>query len=213
MDERLGRDHAVEQLAARVACAGNDSTVGFGRFVIERERRHSGKDGVETRAPYLRMGGLPIDAAFEFDAGDDRHQHGIVERGHFLRHRRIAVAQMNGDIGVEQERHDSETPPLRQFLIVPPLDAGRRGQGAQALDHRGDGRGGRIDRHHVAGADDDEFDVFTEGNVLRQANGFAVAASEGSSSSDRHLDSQVYTRIYYLASAFARDISKRKPRT
>lgn len=92
MDECLGRDHAVEQLAARSARAGHDGAVGVGGLVIERERRHGGQDGIETRAPDRSMGGIAIDAAFEFDAGDDRHQHGIVERGHLGRGRRIAIA-------------------------------------------------------------------------------------------------------------------------
>lgn len=127
MDERLGRDHAVEQLAARIASACHEGAVGVGGLIVECERRHGGEDSVEARAPDRSMGRLAIDAAFEFDAGDDRHQHGIIERGHLGRDRRIAIAQMDGDIGIEQVGHDLEAPPLRQFLIVAPLDAGRRG--------------------------------------------------------------------------------------
>src|SRR5471032_3260448 len=44
MNERLGGDHAVEQLAARVSCACHDRAVGFGSRIVEREGGHCGKD-------------------------------------------------------------------------------------------------------------------------------------------------------------------------
>ena len=46
-----------------------------------------------------------MDAAFQFDARDDRHQHGASQGQDFIRDDGLAVTKMDSDVGVEQEGH------------------------------------------------------------------------------------------------------------
>ena len=61
--------------------------------------------GVEPRPANGHVGRLPIDAALQLHACDNRHEHSALECSHLLGDRRVAIAQMDRDIGVEQERH------------------------------------------------------------------------------------------------------------
>lgn len=125
MNECLGGDHAIEQLTARVARARNDGSVNFSRRVIEGKRRYGRQYCIEARAPNGGLIQLAINTAFEFNTRNDGHQNGIVEFSNPVRDLRIAVAQMDGDIGIDQECHRLKIPPLRQFLGVPLFDAAR----------------------------------------------------------------------------------------
>src|SRR3990170_7366309 len=56
------------------------------------------------------MGRLPIDAALQLHACDNRHEDSALECGYLLHGRGVAIAQMDRDIGVEQERHRQRAP-------------------------------------------------------------------------------------------------------
>lgn len=101
MNDRLCRNHAVEQLSARVTSARNDLTISIGRQVIECQGWYRGENGVKASATDAGMSGFAINATFELDPRNDRHQHGAAECGDLVRNRRIAISKMNGYIGVE----------------------------------------------------------------------------------------------------------------
>src|SRR5579883_1816578 len=63
MDERLGGDHPVEQLASRVACARHDGAIGVGGLNVEDERGYRRENDVETGSPDRRQIWIAPDAA------------------------------------------------------------------------------------------------------------------------------------------------------
>ena len=66
---------------------------------------NSAQHGVEPRPANRRVRRLPIDAALQLHACDNRHEYSALECGYLLRDHGVAIAQMDRDIGVEQERH------------------------------------------------------------------------------------------------------------
>jgi len=61
--------------------------------------------------------------------------------------------------------------PAREGVVVAPFNFWRRGQGAEPVDHLSNRPLGRSDRHHIAGADDDELHIIAKGDVLREQDG------------------------------------------
>jgi hypothetical protein len=125
------------------------------------------------------MCGLAIDTTLEFDPGDDRHQHSPLKGSDFPCNGGVAVTQVDRYAGVDQERHGSEARAFGNLVFVAMFDAWRRRQRLEPRDHFGYGHPGRVQRHHVAGPDNDEFDVLIECDVLRKSDGLRIAASEG----------------------------------
>ncbi len=76
MNQGLGRDHPVEQLAPGIARGLDNGPIGVGRRIVERQCRQDFQDGVQPWPPQVRLGRIAIDAAFQFDAADDGQKDG-----------------------------------------------------------------------------------------------------------------------------------------
>jgi hypothetical protein len=106
----LRGDHAVEQLAPRIAGGRHDGRVGVRRQTVEGHDRDRGQHGVQASPPEGRVPRLAVDATLELDPGHDRHEHGIVEGRDPVGDRRVAVPEVNRDVGVDQVGHGRQRP-------------------------------------------------------------------------------------------------------
>jgi len=66
MDERLGGNHSIKELAPRISGDLEDRAVGIGACIVEGEDRQCFQDRIETCATHRRGGWIPGDPAFQF---------------------------------------------------------------------------------------------------------------------------------------------------
>ena len=104
MDERLGSDHPVKQLAPRIAGMSDNSSISVRCRIIEGERRDRLQDHVKARTPNGCMCGKAVDAAFQLNPRHNRDEDSIVECANLGGHVRVSIPKMDRDIRVDQIR-------------------------------------------------------------------------------------------------------------
>ena len=105
--DRMSGDPASEVAPARPADLPSDRSVGLGRGTVERENDDGPQDRLESRLAKAPKPGRFGKAALKFSVARRRRRHGAIVPFPPLKHRLKPIAQMDRDVGVEQEQSTS----------------------------------------------------------------------------------------------------------
>jgi len=82
MGQGLGRDHTIAQLPLGVAGPFDNGAIGVRLRFIEVQRGNGQKQSRQPGSVHIDQVRIAIDAAFQLNATDDRHQDRSVQGAH-----------------------------------------------------------------------------------------------------------------------------------